>query len=215
MAVAYRSFYLNKGRDFASHGQPGSPWYRTPALAIVRNLVHGKSLQAEEDEGFFKKPTQRPEDHYTPGEVILVSDPQQLSGYSTLTEQTNIRIPILFAEFKTDDFRPGTATWEEEVGNYYVHDSPIKRLIQGADWEQLIHDNELFTGVIGSRHTPVTVEDIEQMVRRDWAAHCPPPEPQGPPPNMLELTNGGKAKHFFRDDVRKPSSKKKFGRKNK
>lgn len=124
--------------------------------------------------------------------------------------QTNIRVPILWAEFKTHDFQPATVKWDDLVGNYYVNYNPVLQIIYGSGWEELMLGFGLFDGVRGT----VSPTGIEAMIRRDWKDHCPPDsDTEGPCPKMLELTNGGKAKHFFRDDKREPKAKKRFGRK--
>jgi hypothetical protein len=181
-------YYLSPGRNLAWFNQPGNPWYRMPAFGIVNDLIDGRLLP-EQGEGFFQdlwgEGYQARRD--MEAECFMLVSCSHVRKLE-LTLQTNIRMPVVWADFESHEFSRGSADWNYVIMGKYTTLNPLGRLMfeygrEGAI-DRLFLYSEYYTDSAGR---DAFIDHVWPNQRSD--------SPEVEPVDLLKVTHGP-AKEF-------------------
>ena len=162
-----------------SYNEPGSEWYRIPTAGICHDFDSGRAQVRPDECAFFDSV---PTTAYEGPEIYMqaVSRAGFCFREGPTDGQTNLRVPMMWAESSKEGVLPGTRGWDQTILAAYCDNVHPALALRSLDYERdgiiyvLVKLNSAphkVNGLPEHEHDELAVdyERAEWVLRRDWS----------------------------------------------
>jgi hypothetical protein len=151
-----------------ANNKPGRKWYRLPTAEIVYDISN-LGTDTFEEEGYMHDSEKEFEVPEAYSSVIMVGLRSSEKTKTQLRSQTNIRIPILWADAYKEGVIPGTKGWDESIMSLYGCTENLHYLIKSSviDFDDLVF-NLMVSSASADDSEVCSRSEVERLIRRDW-----------------------------------------------